>query len=252
LTFELSTSAWVYVWYDGSASRYPAWLADGSWTFTGESVGISGPPETRTVFRKLFPAGTVFLGGNADPPMEGADSMYNVLAISSAGSLVPRCAMIPTGKAETNTVVNFGNGTVSGEETVTYSWDFGDGSPATSPARDPAASHAYSDPGRYGVVLTVRNRFGAGSCAIVQVVYTPLTAKPAVSSSTIVHNGVSSFNVNPDNDTVTAINDGSLTRAWETPVGRNPRTLATAPNGEIWVDSPGQPDQTRPGARSRG
>jgi len=96
-------------------------------------------------------------------------------------------------------------------------------------------SHAYSSPGRYGVVLTAQNDLGAGSCAIIQIVHNPLTAKPAVSSSTIIHNGVYSFNVNPDNNTVTAINESTLTRAWEVPVGRNPRTLAEAPNGDIWV-----------------
>jgi DNA-binding beta-propeller fold protein YncE len=235
LTFDLSSPASVYVLFDGNASRVPAWLADGTWKISPGAVGTSGPSATRTVFQKFFSAGNVALGGNADPPAEGAGSMYSVLAVTRAGPPIPRCTINPTAKAGTNTRVDFGIGTVSGGEPITYVWDFGDGSPPTPPSNDPAVSHTYAAPGRYGVVLTARNGSGSGSCAIVQIVHNPLTPKPAVSSSTIVHDGVKSFNVNPDNNTVTAIYDSSLTRAWEVPVGRNPRTLAPAPNGDIWV-----------------
>jgi DNA-binding beta-propeller fold protein YncE len=235
LSFDLSTDASVYVFYDGRENQVPTWLTDGSWTLTGDSVGVSGPAATRAVFKKDFSAGTVALGGNADPPKSGDSRMYSVLAIRNTGNAAPRCAVSPSSKARIGTVVKFGIGTISGEYPITYSWDFGDGGPPTRPSANPVARHAYAEPGRYGVVLTTRNDFGTSSCAIVQVVHNPLTEKPAVSSSTIIHNGAQSFNVNPDNDTVTAIHEGNLTVAWEASVGRNPRTLAEAPNGDIWV-----------------
>lgn len=235
LTFDLSSDSSVYVLYDGSASQFPAWLTDGTWNLTGELVETSDPTATRVVFKKNFASGSVDLGGNADPPSLGAGSMYSVLAVSSSGTVAPRCTINPTSKVRVNTGVDFNIGTISGGGPITYSWEFGDGSPSTSPSNNPAVSHIYSVAGRYGVVLTAQNDFGSSSCGIVQIIPNPLTASPPVSSSTIIHNGVRSFNVNPDNDTVTAINESSLTKAWEVPVGNNPRTLAEAPNGDIWV-----------------
>ncbi|MDE0001801.1 MAG: hypothetical protein OXQ29_03810, partial [Rhodospirillaceae bacterium] len=43
------------------------------------------------------------------------------------------------------------------------------------------------------------------------------------------------WSVNPDNDTVTAIDVLNLARLFETPVGDNPRTLAPSPDGSVWV-----------------
>ncbi|MHC4401235.1 MAG: PKD domain-containing protein [Planctomycetota bacterium] len=40
-------------------------------------------------------------------------------------------------------------------DTLTYEWDFGDGSPATSPSEEPTAAHTYADPGTYAARLTV-------------------------------------------------------------------------------------------------
>lgn len=43
------------------------------------------------------------------------------------------------------------------------------------------------------------------------------------------------WSVNPDSDTVAAIDARRLVRLFETPVGDNPRTLAPAPDGAVWV-----------------
>ncbi|MDE0367031.1 MAG: hypothetical protein OXP09_15855 [Gammaproteobacteria bacterium] len=43
------------------------------------------------------------------------------------------------------------------------------------------------------------------------------------------------WSVNPDNDTVTAIDVLNLVRLFEAPVGDNPRTLAPSPDGSVWV-----------------
>jgi len=121
LTFDLSADATVYVLYDGSASQFPGWLTDGTWTLTGDAVGTSGPSPARAVFKKDFAAGTVGLGGNAYPPMSGASDMYTVLAISSGGTAVPPCTINPSSRAVVNTSVDFGIATISGGDRVTYS-----------------------------------------------------------------------------------------------------------------------------------
>ena len=47
--------------------------------------------------------------------------------------------------------------------------------------------------------------------------------------------GARLWSVNPDHDTVTAIDARRLVKLFERPVGNNPRTLAVAPDGDIWV-----------------
>jgi DNA-binding beta-propeller fold protein YncE len=128
---------------------------------------------------------------------------------------------------------------MAGHGPIISSWIFGDGSSSISQSINPTASHTYSTPGRYRIVLTVQSSFGSSSCSIVQIIHYPLTSPASVASSTIIHSGTRSFNVNPDNDTITAINESDLTKAWEVPVGRDPQTLAESPNGDIWVVNQG-------------
>jgi PKD repeat protein len=132
--------------------------------------------------------------------------MYNVVVVPKAGQTEPHCTLHSSPAARVNTAVQFAVESIVGSQPITYAWDFGDGSTLTSSAR-----HTYAAPGRYGVVLTVRNAHGQSSCALVQIVHHALTAQPAVASSSIVHNGGYAFNVNPDNHTVTAINEKTLT-----------------------------------------
>ena len=56
-------------------------------------------------------------------------------------------------------------------------------------------------------------------------------------TSTIVlgPDGARLWTVNPDHDTVTAIDARRLVKLFERPVGDNPRTLAIAPNCDVWV-----------------
>ena len=159
---------------------------------------------------------------------------------STGGPIFPGCTLdAPSVKKEVGTTVFFDVATVSGAEPITYSWDFGDATGQSPPSATSTASHVYASPGRHSVVLTVANNFGSSSCSVVQIIHNPLPTARPVSSSTIVHNGVQSLNVNPDNDTVTAISESDLSKVWEVPVGDNPRTLAEAPNGDIWVVNQG-------------
>jgi hypothetical protein len=79
LTFRLTANARIYVLFDDRAVTLPAWLNDGTWTLTGDTVGTTDI--TRRVYQKQYNAGTVQLGGNAAAPMAGAASNYNVAAV---------------------------------------------------------------------------------------------------------------------------------------------------------------------------
>ena len=77
-----------------------------------------------------------------------------------------------------------------------------------------------------------------------QIVHRPLTANPPAQSATVVvtANGERVWAVNPDTDTVTAVDADDQEKAFESRVGRTPRTLAQAPDGTIWVVNEGSHD----------
>ena len=125
--------------------------------------------------------------------------------------------------------------TGSGSGSFYYSWDFGDGSPATDWSTNPTAAQVYSAPGHYPVILSISNASRTISASFLQTIHRPLTAGLPTASSTIVHDGNEVFCVNEDNDTVTAIDTTTLTRLWEQPTGARPRTLAIGPNNTLWI-----------------
>ena len=82
LTFTLTANATVYVAYDGGATALPAWLDDGTWTDTGDTLAVSGG--ARRLYSKSFLAGSVSLGGNRMSPAAGVYSNYSIIAIPGA------------------------------------------------------------------------------------------------------------------------------------------------------------------------
>ena len=73
----VSPGAKVYVCYDSRATALPAWLNDGSWSLTADTV--STMDVAAKVLLKNVPAGVVTLGGNLQAPPAGADSHYFVV-----------------------------------------------------------------------------------------------------------------------------------------------------------------------------
>lgn len=117
-----------------------------------------------------------------------------------------------------------------------YQWNFGDGN-ISSFNSNPQASHTYTAPGHYQVTLTVDTAGASQTFTFTHTVYNPLTADSATFSNTIAGDAAADriYNVNPDNNTVTAMTASSLQKLWETNVGQNPRALAIAPNGKVFV-----------------
>ena len=120
-----------------------------------------------------------------------------------------------------------------------YSWNFGDNSPATGfSANQSSVSHRYAGPGRYIVTVSVRDASGIVSDhTFTQIIYAAPTATPPAASMAIVEHIATGqiWNVNPDNDTVTAISATSTTVLARIPVGHNPVSLAVSPDGDVWV-----------------
>jgi YVTN family beta-propeller protein len=129
----------------------------------------------------------------------------------------------------------------TGGKNVRYKWNFGDGTPETSFSISPTISHVFTNPGRYLVTVTVTDDTGrTKTSSFYQGVSAPATATAPRSSSSIIVENRSSGNarvwvVNPDADTVAAIDAVTRAKLAEIPVGTSPRTLAVAPDGRIWV-----------------
>jgi DNA-binding beta-propeller fold protein YncE len=122
-----------------------------------------------------------------------------------------------------------------------YRWNFGDGTPHTAFSRTLRAVHRYRVPGHYTAVLTVRTADGAESThAFRRTAIHPRIGRAPTHSSNIAGNATQVFSVNPDSGTVAAIDAATLAKTWETHVGTEPRTLAVAPDGRVWVAVQGE------------
>ncbi len=116
---------------------------------------------------------------------------------------------------------------------VSYLWQFGDG---TSLNANGSVSKQYTEAGRYNVVLQVNDGQRIKQCSVTQIVHHPLTeGKPNTSRSLVINHQGSVWNVNPDNNSVSVHQQGSLTKDFEVKVGADPRALAVASDGNIWV-----------------
>jgi DNA-binding beta-propeller fold protein YncE len=125
-----------------------------------------------------------------------------------------------------------------------YRWSFGDGTPETEWSSDPDAGHTYVAPGRYNVVVTVRDAatLEERSLVVTQIVY-DAAIDPAdevqrrLSSSSVAFHPTRDeiWNVNPDNGSATVIQASTLSVLAEIPVGADPRALAVAPDGKVWA-----------------
>lgn len=76
LSFELNQPATVYVAHDDRYQIKPDWLLE--FQDTGENLTTDVP---FSIFQKVFPAGTVILGGNVDPAEAEGNSMYTVIIV---------------------------------------------------------------------------------------------------------------------------------------------------------------------------
>lgn len=126
-----------------------------------------------------------------------------------------------------------------------YSWEFGDGTPATPFSPTASTKHVFAQPGLYTVTLTARASDGTLSRrTIVQAVATPATARrPNASSSMALESrpGASTrlWVANPDGNSVAVIDTALQARVAEIAVGTSPRSVAIASDGRVWVVNKG-------------
>jgi cytochrome c peroxidase len=176
---------------------------------------------------------SICVGGSGLWIISPSSSAHTNVVSLSQQSFGP-CSIDITSPAPVNKPVRF-NSTSSGSN-IKYRWDFGDDT-VTEFSTSPTALHTYMKPDRYPVILTITDGTQTKNCATTQIIHRPLQATRPTSSSTIIIDKVRGYAwaVNPDTNTVAAVSTSSLTKAFEVGVGVHPRTLAQAPNGNIWV-----------------
>lgn len=130
--------------------------------------------------------------------------------------------------------------TPSAAGTYSYQWDFGDGSPVTTWASSPSASHAYAAAGVYTVTATLRTTDGRTTTRSFWQVVQGTTGQGGRSSSPVlIENRTGAtprlWSVNPDHGSVSVFDLAMNTRVAVIPVGDHPRTLALGPDGRVWV-----------------
>ncbi len=120
--------------------------------------------------------------------------------------------------------------------TVSLRWNFGDGT-VSDPGPAKEMSHTYEAPGHYTVIVSATDDAGGTSSVFVATAVNALTpARPSASSSILLDEERHLiWSTNPDSDTVSVIDQMQLTRLHEFPVGREPHSLAQAPDKTIWV-----------------
>jgi len=175
---------------------------------------------------------------------DGSTYIYRLIATNSLGDSAPspeasvtvgplRLAVGAMTPAATAVSVNF-SASVNGSP-ASYFWNFGDGTTFTT--SEGSVSHAYAQPGHFQIIVRATRGFESDTVAFTQTVHWPLTSNRPTSSSPIIIDQTLNrvWNVNPDSNTVTAIDAVSLVKQFEKPTGTNPRNLAQAPDGNIWV-----------------
>jgi len=147
-------------------------------------------------------------------------------------TLAPNAPVV-VGQAQELSVSNV----VGASGTVTFRWNFGDGTPVAAASAATQATHTYQAAGHYTVIVQGADDAGRTSAVVVQTVTNPLSVSPPSNSSSIVLDAGRHrvWNVNPDSDSVSATDTTTLERVLEVPVGDEPHSLALAPDGSVWV-----------------
>ncbi|MEM7294783.1 MAG: discoidin domain-containing protein, partial [Pseudomonadota bacterium] len=119
---------------------------------------------------------------------------------------------------------------------ITYEWNFGDGTAPVTVVGNSEITHQFAGPGRYLVTVVATDAAGnAIEYTYYQVIHAPLDNGSLAWSSSVIVGGGEIWNANPDNGSVSVIDENSLNRIAEVSLSGRPHTLARTNNGDVWV-----------------
>ncbi|MGF1448466.1 MAG: Ig-like domain-containing protein [Opitutales bacterium] len=123
-------------------------------------------------------------------------------------------------------------------EALEYKFDYGQGSASSGWQTSASATFAYDSVGRFNATVQVRDASGRVATMRRAIgIVEPFTALNHTHSTPIVSDTVNGLfiTVNPDNNTVTAVDISTESVVYEVPVGLDPRSLALDALGNLWV-----------------
>ncbi|MCB9665124.1 MAG: Ig-like domain-containing protein [Alphaproteobacteria bacterium] len=209
----------------------------GSWGVSGTVLTFSprAPLEADTTYEVIVPAGGLTdLFGNAVG--RTTSSTFSTGAeLVRVPCAVDTPAPVAVGEATTWAAGDAG-------QDASYAWRMGDEVVETGRR----AGHVFDAPGRYTIWLDVTRDGVRRACTTVQVVHRVLPEGRPTTASTIAFDaaGRRVLVVNPDADSVTALDADTRQVLWERRVGDAPRTLALGPDDTVWVADQDSDDVT--------
>ncbi len=119
-----------------------------------------------------------------------------------------------------------------------YAWNFGDGKGDSEFSKKPSISKKYTLPGNYKITLITRKKGTKKELrsTAVQVIHEPIPAEQPISSSTLFMDKKTDYLyvVNPDNNSITAINTKTGQPVFTQKTGNHPVSIIGI-NDELWV-----------------
>ncbi len=121
-------------------------------------------------------------------------------------------------------------------QAMEYRFDFGDGSPKTAWGGSNSIAHSYPEQGHYRVVAQVRDTLFATASASTTLTVTTASSALATQSTQLLCESPTRrvYSVNPDSNTLTAVNADTLGVEFEVAVCADPRSVALA-GSELWI-----------------
>lgn len=202
------------------------------------------PLRADTTYQVDFPEqnGIMDISGNRIEPYSWRFSTGNSVALNSDPPPVIEGYEANASRHAPDSQVHL-SATLSDNEAFEYRFDPGDGS-GYGPWQSLAAgshpvqvAHSYANEGRYLATLQLRDSQSAYTLGAKTLVIQDLPTGPfpTESSPIIVASTGTVWAVNPDADTVTALDAATGTKLGEYSVGDDPRNIAEDADGNLWV-----------------
>ena len=227
----------------GDVVNLPIIASDGdgdilAYSATGLPTGVSINTTTGNLTGTLVASGSFTSTVNVSDGKGGIANATFTWLVNPAPTII--LTPITTTPQATNQPVQFSVTATGGNGVLRYKWLFGDNTPETAFSTSAATSHTFQDPGRYIVTVTVTDSAAQQvSQQFHQAIHRPLSTTRPISSMSLSYeqrNGNDRiWNVNPDNDTVSIFDTITHTKIAEIEVGEEPRSVAIAPDGRVWV-----------------
>jgi YVTN family beta-propeller protein len=196
------------------------------------------PLEPDTTYELELTSGILDAAGNSLEPYSFRFSTGNAVTGGNAAPSIASLDVNPDDPAPGANVNVQWSGSDPEGDPMEYRIDFGDGTPRTDWSGLTSALHAYAEAGHYQLIVQARDDNGAISASTRKITVMAAPAAPgSTASSTIALYSSTQrvFVVNPDNDTVTAVDLSTDTAVWEVPVGSHPASVALGADGSLWV-----------------